>query len=121
MDVITLRGVRAYGKHGADPGERDRAQPLILDIRIEADLRAAAQADDLAMTIDYARLHARAVSIVESTSFALLERLAEAIVADIFSDARVARASVTIGKPLLLDGATPSVTIERENPSFGCR
>ena len=31
MDVIELRGVRAYGKHGANPGERDRDQPFDAD------------------------------------------------------------------------------------------
>ena len=26
MDAVTLRGVRAYGRHGANPGERERRQ-----------------------------------------------------------------------------------------------
>lgn len=118
MDVIHLRGVRAYGKHGANPGERDRDQPFDVDVVIELDLRQAEVSDNLGDTLDYAKLHHRVTDIVESTSFTLLERLAAEIVRAIFSDARVARAEVEIAKPSLLDGATPSVRLRRENPRY---
>lgn len=118
MDVITLSGVRAYGRHGADPGERDAEQPFDLDIRVEMDLTAASQSDDLGDTLNYAHVHARVVSIVQSTSFMLLERLAAEITSDLFRDARVARARVQIAKPALLDGATPAVTLCRDNPRY---
>jgi dihydroneopterin aldolase len=116
MDVITLTGVRAYGRHGANPGERDAEQPFDLDIRVEMDLTDAAISDNLGDTLNYAQLHERAVAIVESTSFALLERLAAEILNAVFRDARVVRAEVSIAKPELLDGATPSVRLRRENP-----
>ena len=116
MDVITLSGIRANGRHGANPGERDAEQPFDLEICIEMDLSAAAQSDDLGDTLNYADVHQRAVAIVQSTSFVLLERLAAEIISDIFRDARVARAQVRIGKPELLDGATPAVTLRRDNP-----
>ena len=116
MDVIELRGVRAYGRHGANPGERDVEQPFDVDVRIEIDLSAASHSDDLGDTLNYAELHQRVVGIVQSTSFLLLERLAAEIVNAIFRDPRAARAQVRIGKPQLLDGATPSVRLMRENP-----
>lgn len=118
MDVIHLRGVRAYGRHGANPGERDRDQPFDVDVVIELDLRQAEVSDNLGDTLDYAKLHHRVTDIVQSTSFTLLERLAAEIVRAIFSDARVARAEVEIAKPSLLDGATPSVRLRRENPRY---
>ena len=65
--------------------------------------------DDLDDTLDYAALHARIVTAVESTSYALLERLASDVLDAVFADHRVARAEVTIAKPGLLDGATPAV------------
>ncbi|HEV3152212.1 MAG TPA: dihydroneopterin aldolase [Candidatus Baltobacteraceae bacterium] len=114
MDVIELRGIRAYGKHGANPGERDRDQPFDVDVQIAIDLKAAAGSDDLADTIDYARLHAAVVRVIADRSYALLERLAADILEEIFADARVANAAVTIAKPHLLDGATPCVTLRRE-------
>lgn len=118
MDVIALHGVRAFGRHGANPGERDAEQPFELEIRVEMDLSNAAQSDDLGDTLNYADLHQRVVSIVESTSFSLLERLAAEVLNAVFRDARVARAEVSIAKPELLDGATPSVRLLRENPRY---
>jgi len=116
VDVIALRGVRAYGRHGANPGEREREQPFDVDVVVEIDLRQAEVSDDLGDTLNYAQLHGRITDIVQSTSFTLLERLAAEIVRAIFADARVARAEVEIAKPSLLDGATPSVRLRRENP-----
>lgn len=118
MDVIALRGLRVYGKHGADPGERDREQPFDVEIFAEIDLRAAGHSDDLGETLNYAALHRRVCEIVQTHSYRLLERLGAEILKAVFSDARVARAEVEIGKPQLLDGATPSVRLRRENPRF---
>ena len=118
MDLIELRGIRAKGKHGANPGERDRKQPFDVDIKLVLDLSAGERSDDLEQTVNYDALHKAVVKIVRDESFVLLERLAGAIVDRIFRDARVASAEVRVAKPKLLDGATPSVTLRRENPRF---
>jgi 7,8-dihydroneopterin aldolase/epimerase/oxygenase len=114
MDRITLRDIVAYGRHGANPGERDRAQPFHIRIEMDVDLSPSAASDALADTVNYAEVHRRVVETVERRSFVLLERLAAEILTEILSDRRIARASVTIGKPQILDGATPSVTLVRE-------
>jgi FolB domain-containing protein len=116
MDAIRLRGIRAYGRHGADAGERERRQLFEIDVTAELDLRSASVSDDLTKTLDYAALHARLVRVVATTSYALLERLAADLVAVLFEDRGVRRAIVTITKPNILRGATPSVTLERVNP-----
>jgi dihydroneopterin aldolase len=113
MDRINLRGIIANGKHGANPGERDTAQPFHVDLEIDLNLKRASRSDDLADTVNYAELHAMVVEIVEKHSYILLEKLAAVILDAVLCDERIARATVTIAKPLLLDGATPSVTIGR--------
>ena len=118
LDVIEICGIVASGRHGADPGERERVQSFTVDVRLELDLAAAERSDDLADTADYARVHAAVVRIVSQHSYVLLERLAGAILHDIFTDSRVARAEVRVGKPRLFDGATPFVTLRRDNPHF---
>jgi dihydroneopterin aldolase len=117
MDRISLRGIRAYGRHGYEAAERARAQPLDIEIGAQIDLTAAARSDELADTLDYAALHARVVDVVANTSYALLERLAADLLRAVFEDRRVVRAEVTIAKPAILDGATASVTLERANPA----
>jgi dihydroneopterin aldolase len=118
LDRITLRNLVAYGRHGANPGERDRRQPLEIDVSMDMDLSAAEKSDRLSDTVDYAQVHREIVTIVERESFELLETLASALLDAIFADARIARAELRIGKPQLLDGATPSVTLVRDNPRY---
>lgn len=118
VDVIALRGVRAYGRHGVTQAERAREQPLDIDVVLEVDLRAAAASDALADTIDYDELHRRVVEIVRTTSFALLERLANELTQSILRDPRIASVRIAIGKPALLDGATPVVELRRTNSAF---
>ncbi len=118
MDAIRLRGVRAYGRHGCDPGERERRQLIEVDIVAEIDLRAPQRSDDVTQTMDYASLHERLVRVVATTSHALLERLAGDLLAEVFVDSRVKRAKVTVSKPQILEGATPSVTLDRESPRY---
>lgn len=113
MDRITITGIRAYGRHGVSAKERAELQPFDVDVTVELNFAGAAASDDLADTLDYARLHERVVSTVASRSFALLERLARAILDVAFEDVRVTRAEVTVSKPQALAGATPSVTIAR--------
>jgi FolB domain-containing protein len=117
MDRITLRRVRAFGRHGWEAAEREDAQPFEIDLDAEIDLRAAQTSDDLTQTLDYAALHRRIVGIVERTSYALLERLAAEIADAIFEDRRVTRIMLRIAKPAILNGATPAVVFDRVNPN----
>ncbi|HYL28056.1 MAG TPA: dihydroneopterin aldolase [Candidatus Nitrosotalea sp.] len=118
MDSITLRGVRAWGRHGAGAGERERRQLFEVDVTVWLDLQDAAASDDLGETIDYAALHERLIRAVSTTSYALLERLAADLLEAVFLEARIARAEVGVSKPHLLAGATPSVRLERRNPRY---
>ncbi len=116
MDRIALSGIRAYGRHGVSAVERAELQPFDVDLAIDIDLDAAGRSDDLADTLDYARLHDRLVTVVTATSYALLERLASELLETVFADSRVRYAEVTVAKPRVLEGATPSVTLARANP-----
>ena len=111
-DVIQIRDIRAFGRHGALPGEREHVQPFDLDVELEVDVAAARSSDDLKQTLDYAALHARIVRLVGERSFHLLEKLGDEILADLMRDERILGASVTIAKPKLLDGATPAVRLQ---------
>lgn len=119
MDAIAIRNIRVMGRHGANPGERDTEQPFDLDVVLEVDLTQAKTSDALDDTVNYDTLYHRIKDVVRTTSFVLLERLAGELFSAIFEDGRIARATVTIAKPMLLEGATPSVSLTRENPRFG--
>jgi dihydroneopterin aldolase len=116
-DFIELRGIRAFGRHGALPRERDHLQAFDLELRLEVEVAAARAGDDLAQTVDYAAVHARVVRLVAERSFHLLERLGDVILADLMTDRRILAAEITLAKPNLLDGATPVVRLSTRRES----
>lgn len=111
LDTIELRGIRAFGRHGADPGEKNIPQPFDIDVWFELDLTSARQSDALGDTVDYSMLHAAIVRLVRERSYELIERLGDEVLAAVLADSRVQRASVRIAKPELLAGATPAVIL----------
>jgi len=118
VDRITIASIFAYGRIGADPGERDEPQRLEVEVNLYLDATGAERSGDLADAVDYAAVHAEVVNLIQTTSFALLEQLAGAMLERILADRRIASASVKISKPQILAGATPSVELVRENPNF---
>ncbi|HEV2878532.1 MAG TPA: dihydroneopterin aldolase [Candidatus Eremiobacteraceae bacterium] len=113
--VIRINGMRFFGKHGANAGERDRDQPIDVDLEISVNLERAAISDALKDTVDYGALYRTCEQIVTQQSFALLEALADRIVQAVCQDSRVIDVIVRVRKPRLLEGATPEVELRRKN------
>ena len=78
-DVIELRGLQALGICGALPEERERVQPLEVDLDVVADLGPSGASDDLFDTIDYGALAEAIERVITTERFTLLERLAARI------------------------------------------
>jgi FolB domain-containing protein len=115
-DVIELRGLRVSGICGALPEERERAQPLEIDLDVVADLRPAGVSDDLDDTVDYGALAAGVEFIVGDGRPQLLERLAESIAQLVLVDPRIEQVTVAVRKlrpPVPQHLATSGVRITR--------
>jgi 7,8-dihydroneopterin aldolase/epimerase/oxygenase len=119
-DVIELRGQRAVGICGALPEERERAQPLEVDLDVHADLSVAAVSDDLADTIDYGALCTAVDDVVTGEEFVLLERLAGRLAEAVLdTDPRIEAVTVSVRKlrpPVPQQLATSGVRLHRERP-----
>src|SRR3978361_1799789 len=111
LDRISLSGIRAFGHHGADPGEKTVAQPFDIDVSFEMDLSAARASDLLADTYDYSKLHTAIVRIVRERSYDLIERIGADGLEGISPHGGGGRATVRIANPNLLAGAPPAVTL----------
>ncbi len=115
-DCIQLRGLRVVCIVGVLPEERERPQPLEIDIDIYSDLSAAGHSDDLKDTIDYG---AAAQSVAEtclSSQAQLLEHLAQLIADDLLKPVQVTAVDVTIKKlrpPIPLDINFTAVQVVR--------
>ena len=100
MSRITLRGMRFTGTHGARPAEQLTPQPFEVDVLLWTDLARAAASDDLADTIDYGPIFEVARRVVEEERFALIERLAGAILDGVLEAAPAAtKVEVRVRKP----------------------
>jgi 7,8-dihydroneopterin aldolase/epimerase/oxygenase len=97
-DAIELRGLRALGHCGVSIEERDRPQPIEVDVDVRVDLGPPGRSDDLADTVDYARLCSDVERVVTSERFALLERLAARVAEVALGDERVSAVTVTVRK-----------------------
>jgi dihydroneopterin aldolase len=116
-DVIELRGLHVSGIVGVLAHERTQPQPLDIDLDITLDLARAGGSDDLADTVDYGALCAITEQIVGSTTFALLEALAERIAGTLLdTDARIDTVTVSVRKlrpPVAQQLVTSGVRITR--------
>src|SRR5690606_32436632 len=64
LDWIELTGLRARGRHGCLPAERELGQEFVVDVALGLDTRPAAASDDLSLTVDYGSLADRLVAVV---------------------------------------------------------
>jgi dihydroneopterin aldolase len=123
-DRIELRGLRALGICGALPEERERVQPLEVDLDVVADLTPAGSTDDLDDTIDYGALAAVVEQVITDERFTLLERLATRIAEVVLETDGVLEVTVAVRKlrppvPQQLD--TSGVRITRAAPRSASR
>jgi 7,8-dihydroneopterin aldolase/epimerase/oxygenase len=98
-DRITLKGLRARGRHGVLATERAEGQDFLVDVVLELDLSAAARDDDLAKTVDYGVLAGRLVKVITGEPVDLIETLADRLLDVCLDDERVRTATVTVHKP----------------------
>jgi dihydroneopterin aldolase len=98
-DRIVLRGLRVRGYHGVLSEERRDGQLFGIDVVLETDVSAAADADDLALTVDYALVARQVERIVAGDPVDLLETLAIRIAAACLAHRGVTAVEVTVHKP----------------------
>ncbi len=116
-DRIELRGLRVLAHCGAGAEERERLQPLEIDIDVVADLAPAGRSDFLGDTVDYGRLCQAVVESATARPVALLEHLAERLAAAVLDgDQRVEAVTVAVRKlrpPVPHDLASAGVRVHR--------
>jgi dihydroneopterin aldolase len=108
---IFLSGIHTEGHHGARPGEKDTAQPFVVDLDLEVEV----DADAIDATADYRGVTERVRAVVEEGSFDLIETMAAAIADACLGFGSITRATVLVHKPnaavrLGIDGVASAVT-----------
>ncbi|MEX0268093.1 dihydroneopterin aldolase [Leptolyngbyaceae cyanobacterium UHCC 1019] len=79
MDIIRLADIRGYGYVGALPEEQVLGQWFAVNVTLMLDLAAAGQSDRLEDTLNYCSVVETVQHLIQTSKFALLEKLASAI------------------------------------------
>ncbi len=119
-DRIVLSNMRFMGRHGYYDSEMVAEQPFEVDVELVLNLQPAGVDDDLTRTIDYGRVYGIVRQIVESTSFRLLEAIAEAISHELLVEFSVTEVGVRVRKPMVQLGGPldhAAVEIWRRRPA----
>jgi dihydroneopterin aldolase len=108
---LFLSGIRAEGRHGARPGEKDEPQPFVVDLDLEVEVSE----DSIGATADYRAIVDAVREVVEQGSFDLIETMAVEIARRITSIAGVITVTAVVHKPnaagrLGIDGVAAAAT-----------
>ena len=98
MDIF-VQGLEVYGHHGVAREEKVLGQRLLYDVRLTMEDCRAAYTDDVADTIDYTEILDVVVEVATTTSYSLLERLAQATAEAILTRFPVDEVWVQVTKP----------------------
>lgn len=99
-DHIVLSGMVFQARHGVHDWEKTEAQRFEIDVELALGVQPAGLGDDLTRTVDYGAVYQVTRKVVESTTFNLIEALAEAIAREVLNEhAQVEEVVVRIRKP----------------------
>ena len=99
-DRISVRGIRAFGHHGATARERTQGQVFEADVGLCLGLSGASRTDRLADTVDYADVCRRVERILGGEPCRLLEAVAGRVADELLSAyPQVDRVVVRLRKP----------------------
>jgi dihydroneopterin aldolase len=97
--TVEVNGLSLYTHVGVTPAEREVGQRLILDIRLELGEAAATITDEVADTVDYARVCEIAALVATQRSDKTLERLCTAVADRLLRDFEAQAVAVKASKP----------------------
>ncbi len=115
-DRIELRGLRLSARCGVLPEERERDQPLEIDLDLRGDWSRAGATDALGDTVDYGAVCDLVEQVCGASSPKLLERLAELLADAVLDTTSADSVSVAVRKlrpPVPQQLATAGVAITR--------
>ncbi len=114
MGIVFLRDLRVETIIGIFDWERTTRQVVNIDLEMAADIARAAATDSIDDALDYKSISKRLIDFVSTSSYQLVETLAEEIAGILRNEFGVAWVRVTLSKPGAIRGARDvGVVIER--------
>jgi len=106
MDKVLIEGLRVNAVIGVFDWERQIEQPILIDIVMLVDTRAAAASDDLNDAVNYALASEQITELTQSLQPQLLETLADRLAEMLLNNySTVESVQVRVKKPLAVKSA----------------
>lgn len=113
MDTIHVTGIRTYGYTGYLAEEQVLGQWFEVDLSLEVDISIAGKSDAIEDTLDYRQAIEIVKHRIETSKFALVEKLATVIAEDILQLEGVRQVRVQLSKPAApIPNFTGKITID---------
>ena len=103
-DVILLEGIQVPAALGVTAAERRARRPVLLDLEVTCDLRAAGRSDRIGETIHYKRIFEVVEDIAGNYEHKLVESLGDRIARAVLSKFDADAVTVTVRKPTPIAG-----------------
>ena len=118
-DRLNIRDLLLRGIVGINDWEREKPQDILINAEVWADVRAAAESDDIADTFNYRTLTKAFIAYVESSRHFLVEALASNLARIAVMEMGAERVLVRVEKPGALRFArSVGIEIERTRADF---
>lgn len=120
MAIIALEGIRLHARHGYYPEEEILGTEFIIDVYVEANIKEAADSDELMQTVNYETIYLICQREMKNTS-SLIEKTAQRIadeINDFFPQVWGVKVRLRKMHPPL-GGSVHSAFVEIETGSFG--
>ena len=98
-DTVFVRDLEARAIIGINDWEREKRQTLMIDLDLACDAASAAHEDDIAKAVNYRSVAKAVLAHVESSSYFLVETLAERIAEILQRDFGAPWVRVRVRKP----------------------
>jgi len=103
-DVILLEGIQVPAALGVTAAERRMRRPVVLDVEVERDLRAAGRSDGIRHTIHYKRVFEVVEDVATNQEHKLVEALGDRIARAVLGKFDADAVTVSVRKPTPIAG-----------------
>ncbi|MCP3849001.1 MAG: dihydroneopterin aldolase [Gammaproteobacteria bacterium] len=115
MDIVFINQLTLNTIIGIHDWEREKAQPIILDIDIGCSTKAAAQSDQIKHCVDYFNVCERMKTLAKQHSYQLVESFAEEVSQIVLNEFKAQWVRVKLSKPAAVKEARGvGILIERQ-------
>ncbi len=118
-DNLSIEGLKVDTIIGVYQWEREVKQSVIIDLMLEIKSTRSGFEDSIEFAVDYVAVSDMVANLAESSSFLLIESLAEAIAGKLLKEFAIRSIRLKLSKPSAIqNAANVGITIERSRDNL---